>query len=41
MNAYAITALPNIMPVWHCLLVAPQKELATREHLRANGGKHK
>jgi transcription antitermination factor NusG len=37
MNAYAITALPEITPVWHCLLVAPQKELATREHLRANG----
>jgi transcription antitermination factor NusG len=37
MNAYAITALPEIAPVWHCLLVAPQKEMATREHLRANG----
>jgi transcription antitermination factor NusG len=37
MNAYSITALPEIAPVWHCLLVAPQKELATREHLRANG----
>jgi transcription antitermination factor NusG len=36
-NTYAITALPEIAPVWHCLLVAPQKELATREHLRANG----
>jgi transcription antitermination factor NusG len=36
-NAYAITALPEIAPVWHCLLVAPQKEMATREHLRANG----
>ena len=33
----AIIAGPPIKPVWYCLLVPPQKERATREHLRANG----
>jgi transcription antitermination factor NusG len=37
MNPFAITLPPEIEPTWFCLLVAPQKELATREHLRANG----
>lgn len=31
-----VTAVP-IPPVWYCLFVPPQKERATREHLRANG----
>ena len=31
-----VNAVP-IPPVWYCLLTPPQKERATREHLRANG----
>ncbi len=32
-----ITNATPIDPTWYCLFVPPQREMATREHLRANG----
>ena len=31
-----VSAVP-VPPIWYCLFVQPGKEMATREHLRANG----